>query len=213
MTKVKVGLQFGKLGYIAKPFWEELSTLIDIGKQVHPRLKGEKRERAIQAELEKRNLTAADYERILQRSKRPFYTDSDDDDGSGEIVIPRHHFTGMLGQTIAIAPKNALDKIDKGLLHIGFQIDDGDFFRTGKTLADKKVRSALIKMEESNQRSREEHYYISDFLATATLSLDTTCFKPEQLEKYFEWAGRYVGIGSSRQQGYGRFTVSFWDLI
>jgi hypothetical protein len=211
MTKVKMGLKFGTLGYIGKPFWPELTTLIDIGKQLHPKWGTEKRKQAIQAELDKRGLTLEQYERIQMRAARPFYTNTDADDGGGEVVIPRHILTGMLAQTLNVAPKNAVPKIDRGLLHIGFQIEDG-FLRTGKTQKDALVRSYLVKMEESNQRSREEAKYISDFIAEGMLMIDESYFTQEELKAMFEYAGRYVGCGSSRNQGYGRFLLSYWDV-
>lgn len=212
-TKVKVGLQFGDLGYIAKPMTEERNMLINIGKNMHPKWKNEKRQQALQAELDKRGLTMADYERIQMRAARKFYTNTDADDGSGEIVIPRRHLMGMLVQTLKVAPKNAIPKVDQGLLHVGFHMVGEDYLRTGKTAKDAKKFSRFVKMEESNQRAWEEDHFIYDFTATGTLLLDDSCFRSEDVEKILEWGGKYVGLGSSRNQGYGRFIVAYWDVL
>ena len=36
--------------------------------------------------------------------------------------------------------------------------------------------------------------------------------KATDLQKLIEWGGKWVGIGSARPQGYGRFTVLSWDI-
>lgn len=221
VVRVDVGFKFAgphspqisddSYGLIQKPFWRELGILIDIGKELHPKWGPEKRKAGIQAELDKRGLSQEDYERLKMRAAREFYTVGNKDDGSGEIIIPRHVLTAMLAQALGTAPKNAMPRVDRGLMHLGFQIAEG-FLRTGKTKADSKTRDFLVKMQESNQRVWEKSLYIDDFTATGTFLIDETFFSVADFEKMFRYASRYVGLGSSRNQGYGHFVVVKWDV-
>jgi hypothetical protein len=213
-TAVRIALTFGEegQGYIGLPYWPELATLINIGKEIHPKLKGAKREQALQAELDKRGLTKADYDRLVLRSQRKFYTADDNDLGAGEIVIPRHVLTGMMVQTVKRAPKNAVPQINTGLLHVAFQLKDG-WLTTGKTKNDAKIFSRFVKNEQSNQRRYEQTPYIYDFVATGTALIDESLVSADDLFRVFEFGGRYVGVGSARDQGYGRFLVNAWDNL
>lgn len=85
-------------------------------------------------------------------------------------------------------------------------------FRTGKTRKDAQVFSRYVKNEESNQRMLSESLYIEDFDARAELSVDPEVIKATDLRKLIEWGGKWVGIGGARPQGYGRFTVTVWDI-
>jgi hypothetical protein len=145
------------------------------------------------------------------RADRKFYTDKDADDGSGEIIIPRHVITGMLGQVINVAPKNAIPKIDKGMVHIAFQVKEGFLRSGGKTKKDAKDFNRFVKNEETNQRRYESTPYLPDFVAQGVFLIDESIIKQEELFRMFEFGGRYVGIGSCRTQGYGHFLVSAWD--
>jgi hypothetical protein len=159
-----------------------------------------------------------EYQRKIQRSKRPFYTITDSDDGSGEIIIPRHVILGMLGHCMKVCPVKEY-RLDMGLLHNALQIRDGHFL-TGKTTADAQVFGRFVKMDASNQRSREDSLYIPNFTATGVLMIDEPYLqdagiaKPaETLSKVLQYCGKYIGIGSSRTQGYGRFRVEYFDLL
>jgi hypothetical protein len=212
VTKVDVGLQFSESGYIGLPYWKERNLEIDIAKDVHPKLGPEKKQAALNAALEKRGLTIKDYQRILKRASRPFYTVKDDDDGSGEIVIPQRVFQSFLNHGSQTVPKVIPRIAAKGLTFIGVKVEDG-YFRTGKTIKDAQTFGRFVKMEESNQRSWSESQYIIDFTATGRLIVDESIIKADELQKLVEYAGRYIGIGSARPQGYGRFTVSRWDKV
>jgi hypothetical protein len=211
-TRVKVALTFGEMGYAGLPYWPELATLIDINKEIHPKLKGAKKQQALDAELGKRNLTQADYDRLTLRSKRKFYVDSDNDSGDGEIVIPRHVLAGMLVQTVKRSPKNAVPQLNQGLVHVSFQMVEG-WLRTGKTKADAKSYDRFVKSEESNQRRWDSTPYLADFTATGTLLIEESLVNADDLFKVFEFGGRYVGVGSCREQGYGRFLLNAWDRL
>lgn len=93
------------------------------------------------------------------------------------------------------------------------QVDLKTLDRACKTIADAKVFARFVKMQESNQRSFCESHYIDGFSATATMIVDETIIKAQDLFKLCEYAGRYIGIGSARPQGYGRFAVSLWERL
>jgi hypothetical protein len=215
MKRINVALTFGKLGYIGLPYWPETAFLIDLSKYVHPKLGPAKKEAAIDAGLEKLGKTRADYERALLREKRPFYTINDKiaDQGDGEIIIPRRHFQSFLNNASQVKPK-AIPGIDsKGMTFVGIQFyGPVDGFTTGKTKADAQLFSRFVKMEASNQRLWSESAYIAEFTARAVLTLEEEVISSADLQKLVEWGGKWIGIGSARPQGYGRFTVSGWDL-
>jgi hypothetical protein len=192
--------------------WPELATLIDIGKEIHPKLKGAKRDQALEAALTKKGLTKADYDRIVLRSQRKFYVDNDSDTGDGEIVIPRHVLAGMLVQTVKRAPKNAVPQVNTGLVHVAFQLTEG-WLRAGKNKADAKLYQRFVKNEESNQRRWDETPYLPNFTASGTLLIEESLVSADDLFRIFEFGGRYIGVGSCREQGYGRFLVSAWDRV
>jgi hypothetical protein len=105
------------------------------------------------------------------------------------------------------APKNAVPQVNTGLIHVAFQLKDG-WLTTGKTKADAKLFSRFVKNEESNQRRFDESPYIFDFTATGTAFIEEDLVTSADLQRIMEFGGRYVGAGSSRDQGYGRFIVS-----
>ncbi len=211
-VKVNVALHFSESGYIGLPYWPERDTLINIGKDVSPRLGPEKKQAAMNAALEKRGITPEQFQRITQRANRPFYTAGDLDDGSGEIIIPQRIFQSFLNNACQVVPKVIPRIASKGLTFIGVKIIDG-FFRSGKTLKDAETFSRFIKMEESNQRSFCESKFIINFSATGMLLIDESIIKIGDLQKLCEYSGRYVGIGSARPQGFGRFQVSRWEKV
>src|SRR5581483_2314389 len=121
-TPVEVGLYFAD-GYIGQPYWPELNLLIDIKKEIHPRLSEERKRQALDAALQRRGLALEDYERIEALSKRPFYTL----DGSehGEIIIPQRVIHSFLNNTSQRCPR-LLRKIEnKGMTFIGVRVDGG----------------------------------------------------------------------------------------
>lgn len=210
LVRVNIGLQFKDSGYIAQPFWPERNLEINISKDVHPKLGPEKKKAALNAALEKQGITEAEYARVLQRAARPFYTVTDADDGSGEIVIPQRILQSFINNASQTVPKVIPRVAAKGLTFIGVRVDEG-FLRTGKTISDAKMFSRFVKLDESNQRSFQENQYITNFTAKGQLILDESIITSEDLKKLMDYAGRYLGIGASRPQGYGRFTVTVWN--
>jgi hypothetical protein len=210
MKKIIVKLQFQKRGYIGNPFWTERNMLINIGKDVHPKLQGDKREKAILAACDKRGVSPEQYQDLQAKAARPFYTINGARDG--EIVIPDRVFHSFVNHASMVAPK-AVPKIsEKGLTFIAINIGGGHL-RTGKTEKDSQVFSRPVKLEESNQRSLQEHLHIPEFIAEGVLELDESVVKSDDLQKLVEWGGKWVGVGSCRPQGFGRFTVITWDEV
>ena len=118
----------------------------------------------------------------------------------------------FLNNASQVVPKVIPRIADKGLTFVGVKVQDG-YLRTGKTMADAQTFGRFVKMAESNQRSWSESQYIIDFTATGRLSVDESIIKAEDLMKLMEYGGRYIGIGSGRPQGYGRFSVARWEKI
>jgi hypothetical protein len=201
---------------MAKPFWPERNTLINVNKEVHPKLGDAKKEAALNAALDKYGISTADYARIQQRAARPFYTASDADDGSGEIIIPARVIHSFVNNVSQEAPK-VVPKVDsKGLTFIGIKVGDGNglvALRTGMNQTQATDFGRFVVLEESNQRSWQSDKAIANFTATGVFEVDDEVIKPENLRKLFEYGGRWYGIGSSRPQGYGRFTVQTWDAL
>jgi hypothetical protein len=212
VAKVDIGLRFSESGYIGLPYWKERNLEIDIAKDVHPKLGPEKKQAALNAALDKRGLNMEDYKKILQRANHPFYTMTDNDDGTGEIIIPQRVLQSFLNNASQVVPKVIPRIADRGLTFVGVKVEDGRLL-TGKTIKDAQTFGRFVKMAESNQRSWSESQYIVDFTATGRLSVDESIIKAEDLMKLMEYGGRYIGIGSGRPQGYGRFSVARWDRV
>jgi hypothetical protein len=212
--KISIALQFNDLGYVGKPFWPEITALIDISHDVHPKLGDAKKAAAIAAACEKRGITPEQYAAILDRSTWPFYTA--DETRGGEIVIPARVFQSFLNHVSQEAPK-AIPKIQaKGLTFVGIKVSDGNggkFLRTGKTEKDKLLFQRLVVLEMSNQRSLQTDAYIADFTASGILDIDEQVITADKLRALVEYGGHWYGIGSCRPQGYGRFVVTRWDEI
>lgn len=205
MTYINVGLRF--LTYIGKPYWPERNELINIGKDVNPRLGPAKKQAALQASLEKRGITAEQYEGLVARSENPFYTAN----GRGsEIVIPQRVIQSFINHASMVCPKAVPRIEEKGLTFIGVKVVDG-FLRTGKSEKESKRFERFVKNEESNQRMFCSDFYIDDFCATGVFQMDEEIILAKNLQKLFEFGGRYVGMGTARPQGYGRFSVERWE--
>ena len=210
MVNIEIELSFSESGYIGLPYWPERNTLINIMKEVHPKLAETKKQAAIAAACEKRGINLEELKKLEELAARPFYTD----DGSrdGEIVIPQRVFQSFLNNTSQECPK-AVPRISaKGLTFIGVRLQDG-FLRTGKTEAHALKFERFVKMEESNQRTFSSSLYITDFTAKGVILLDEEVIKSSDLKKLVEYGGRWYGIGSARPQGFGRFAVTTWQEV
>jgi hypothetical protein len=210
MKRINIALSFTDSGYIGKPFWPETNTLIDISKDVHPKLGEAKKAAALLAACEKRNISVDQYKAMVAKSEHPFYTIGDV--RAAEIVVPQRVIQSFLNMASMEVPR-AIPKIaEKGLTFIGVKVEGG-YLRTGKHERDAKAFARFVKNQESNQRRFESELYIEQFEATGILLVDEEVIKSEDLRKLMEYGGKMYGIGSARPQGYGRFTVTRWDEL
>lgn len=211
MVKVKVSLHFNGSGYIGKPFWPELDTLINISKDVHPKLAEQKKQAAIAAACEKRGIEyPAGYNRLQELAARPFYTV--DGTANGEVVIPERVLQSFINHASMASPKAIPRVSQKGLTFLGVKIQGG-FLRTGKSRKDAKRFERFVKLEESNQRSFSSSEYLDDFTASGVLAIDEEIIKQGDLRKLMEYGGKWFGIGGARPQGFGRFQVTEWETL
>jgi hypothetical protein len=85
MKTVDISLHFADPGYIGLPYWPAKNTVINILKEVHPKLGDSKKAAAVRASCEKHGVTEDEYQKMLLDAERPFYTRN----GAGsEIIIP-----------------------------------------------------------------------------------------------------------------------------
>jgi len=205
--RIKVALHFNGRGYIADPFWPEMSQLIQIEKKSgFNRLKNEdKRRKSLMAYLEKIGMTEADYAALKAQVARRFHTD-----GNGRIVIPEDKFLAFLRSTVHEAP-SSVRAIDKDQINNSIMLVGG-FLWTEKTEAN-GIFSRFVKGQDSNERRRQEDAYISDFTARGEMEVDESSVNPEALRKMLEWGGKYKGIGAARPMGYGRFAVVEFAVV
>jgi hypothetical protein len=210
IRRVSAALGFGDEGYIAKPFWPETNKLIDIGKDVHPKLGEAKKQAAILAACTKRGISEEEYRRLLEKSSHTFYTI----DGlrDTEVIIPQRIIQSFLNHASQVVPK-AIPRIEeKGLTFIGVRIQDG-YLRAGKTEKDALRFERFVKNQESNQRMFTSDLYISNFQATGTFLVNEEVISVENLFSLMEYGGRMYGIGTARPQGYGRFQIQRWEML
>jgi hypothetical protein len=217
ITRISAKLSFGDPGYIGLPYWPERNTLIDIGKDVHPRLGPAKKEAALLAACEKHRITRGQYDEICELAARPFYTDNAGRDG--EIVIPQRVIQSFINNTSQSAPK-VIPRIDsKGLTFIGVTLDGGSL-RTGMHESDAKKFERFVRMARDAKSGRGSNQpiwcssdYIANFIACGIFMVEEEIIKAEDLRKLMEYGGRWFGVGSARPQGFGRFQVIEWDLM
>jgi hypothetical protein len=197
--KVQISLKFNGRGYIANPFWSEISQLIEIQKKsgFNRAKNDDKRRKTLLAYLEKVGLSEAQYAELQSRAARRFYTNA-----NGEIVIPEDKFLAFLRSVAHEAP-SSVRALAPSQVNTAISATD---LQTGKKQAD-GVFSRFVKNEETNERRRQEDPYISEFTARGLLTIDESTVSPEALRGMVEWGGKYKGIGAARPLGYGRFQV------
>lgn len=199
--------------YIAHPYWEETEQLVNHLKKsgVNSVRTEEKRADRLSKYLEKSGLSAAQWEALNRKAKLEWHLDE-----RGRIFIPRHQMSGCLVQTLKTSNSPRPVK-DGGQLRSLVQISD---FATDRTKADETwvrfVRPTKNGVPLSNQRSERRNEVIKKFTATGALSCDLAQLSGGQgaaaeLRRLFEFAGRYVGCGASRNMGHGRFAVTAFE--
>lgn len=196
-------LQFEKspLGYIANPYWPEVEWCLKIEQKagVHPRHKDDKKRKLIEHYCNQNGISLADFDaaRVKIATQRWYF------DKNGDIYIPRHHISGMLVQTIQGHRLKSSVNVDQ--LRSFLQVYDAEVLPKKQKLD--FMFSRYIKNPESNMRRLQEDEVISDFVAVGTLNFNPDIFNIRDVEDLFSYGGRWVGIGSSRKMGYGRYSV------
>jgi hypothetical protein len=210
MTRIDAALHFNELGYIGRPFWPALSTIININKDVHPKLGEAKKLAALTAACEKRNLTIDQYRALEEKAAHPFYTVGELK--SGEIIIPQRIVQSFLNHASMKSPRAIPTIQEKGLTFIGVKIEGGSL-HTGKTEKDTGKFERFVKNQASNERMWTVDITLPEFDATGIIVLDEEIIGPDDLFKLMQYGGKMFGIGTARPQGYGRFTIPKWTVL
>lgn len=192
--------------YIAAPYWPELEKLINVRKEsgMSRARTAETRRKALDSYLKSAGMTRQDYEELEALAARPFHVD-----GDGRIIVPELHVMSMIVATCdrigarerPCAPDMARTVITATPWTTGKTAPDGTWERFA-------VVSSGTGAKLSNQRALRADAYIADAPAEGVIAADTTIVRPDILFKALDWAGTYVGIGSARKMGWGRFTIT-----
>jgi hypothetical protein len=202
-VEFKVAVHIEK--YIASPYWPELEKLINIRKEsgVSRARSAETRRKALDSYLASAGMSREEYEELERVSARPFHMHD------GKIMVPELHVTSMIVATCdQIGSRGRPCDPDTARTVIS-----ASPWYTDKTKADGiwerfAVVSSGTGAKLSNQRALRSNAYIENADAHGTLDIDTSVVRPEILWKALTWAGTYVGIGSARKMGWGRFTLN-----
>ncbi len=189
--------------YIAHPYWPAKDDVISIQKTsgMNRCRSEDKRAQALKGQLTKQGLTMDEYKALVVESQRPWYR-LDDDDPDSEIVIPRHHLAGALVQTVLNVPKSVRGKFTADSFRHLVRLSD---FSTEKSEHD-TIFDRYVKLETSNQRSRQQNYVIEHFEATGTIEVIKDV-KVEDFRRLLAVALEDTGVGAARKMGYGRGEV------
>lgn len=204
MLTYAIELYFDR-GYIADPYWPELSQLIDIQKKsgMNRAKSDANRRKALEGYLANAGMTHVDYENLEKKAKMPFYRNEEN-----EIIIPELHVSSFMVATCDEA-RAAQRPCDPNQVRSRFIFTS---WTTGKTERDGVwERFALVTggtgQTLSNQRGLRRSEYISKFSAHGTLSFEPDYVDPKTLRQAIDFGGRVVGIGASRKMGWGRFDL------
>jgi hypothetical protein len=195
----------GSRGYIADPYWPEIYQLINVTKEsgMNRAKSAANRRKALEEWLRANGKTLEWYEELEASTKRPFYTDA-----GGQIIIPPEQFMSFLVQACktaraaqrAVPPDQVWARIKASAFTTGKVKEDGVWSRFATV-------SAGTGQKLSNQRGLRESKFITDFVATGTVTFDPETVDPKSLWNMIKWAGAMCGIGASRPMGWGRFEL------
>lgn len=199
MKKYQITLQMQS--YIAHPFWPARNICIEVEKKsgVNRQKSEDKRIAALKAECQKQGITYEQYLEYRKQAAEEWYRKGPD------IMIPRHQMAGALVQAIAGAPKALRGLFSKDNFRALVQI--GDF------VTDRRERSGVfdrfVKLEGSNQRSRQANEYIGVYLDEGepfTASGIIVCEEKqaETVKSLLAEAVQNIGVGAARKMGFGR---------
>lgn len=203
MEEFKVAVHIDR--YIAAPYWPEREKLITITKEsgVSRARTAETRRKALDSYLASAGMSRDEYEALAEQAARPFYVHD------GRIIVPALHVMSMIvamcdrigSSGRPCAPDIARTVIGASPWYTAKTQPDGVWERFA-------VVSSGTGAKLSNQRALRADAYIADAHADGVLSVDTKVVRPVILWKALAWAGTYVGIGSARKMGWGRFTIT-----
>jgi hypothetical protein len=162
----------------------------------------DKKNAALMKYLEQAGLSPDEYKQLEKDANCPWYRDC-----GGYIVLPQQHFLAALVQSCYTAPAGA--RLDRDNLRSLLKVTD---FQTDRRDADGKFERFIPVKDGSgkslsNQRQFRSDEFIANSVAIGTLEYDEGDIKPKSLEQLITYAGKYIGTGSCRKMGYGRFEV------
>lgn len=194
--------------YIAHPYWPEMYEVIEITKKsgMNRAKSDANRRKALEEYLRANNMTLRDFEELEACSRRPFHLDD-----AGRIVIPPESVMAFLvaANDTARAATRACppDQVWSRIRATPFVTD-----RTGPDGVWRRFATVNLGTgaRASNQRGLRENHFIENFTALGQLSFDEQTVDPEALRNLIAWGGQFVGLGSSRKMGKGRFEIEDW---
>lgn len=191
--------------YIANPYWAAREKIVNIQKEsgMNRARSNDRKEAALRTYLERIGMEYGEYEALEREANEPWYKNKD-----GWIVIPRHHMSGCLIQACNSSPP-AGAKFRAAQFRSLVQISD---FVTDRREKDTVFERFILPTDGkgnklSNQRRLTSNEVIENFVARGTMTFDPSDVKEDSLVALLTYAGKYIGIGSSRLMGYGRFSV------
>lgn len=203
MDRIKLSVVVPMGSYIGHPYWPEKDDLINIHKKsgFNRARTPNTKEKALKGYLDSIGMTMDDYQELKKLAERQWYR-QDNVDQTSEIVIPRHQISGCLVQAINNSPSAVRGPYKADTVRVVLQISD---FGTGKFEAD-EVFDRFVKLEQSNQRSRQTNEVIVDFDAGGFIHAERPFTNKDlkDLVRLLNYAFKNAGVGASRKMGYGR---------
>jgi len=210
METYRVTLKIDK--YIAHPFWNETSEIVNIQKVsgVNRVRSEDKRDAALTSYLKKQGMSAKEYDALVEKSQRQWYRKKNDDMKS-KIIIPMHQIFGMLVHGSMSAPAGC--RINPDNVRSTLQVSD---FETNKVKSDGVFSRYVLPTGPdgkpiSNQRRLTKNEYVEDVEAVGKVVFDPNEVKADAVRELIEHALHKCGIGASRKMGYGRGVVAKFE--
>ena len=204
---IRVSFLFDGRGFIGNPYNKCTQQKLEVERQVHPKLKGQKREQALEKACSSVGLSGDDYVRVLEENDRGFVLGSD-----GDIIIPERNLRAFINNISQEAPSNIPKIKNKGLAFAALQFPEGGLY-TGIALSEAKTWERPVRNENSSVPFWVTSKYISGFTASGTIVVDESIIKEKDLRELIEFGGKYIFLGSCRKQGWGSFKVSKWEVV
>lgn len=203
--RAQITLEFGELGYIAQPYWPEVEWLIKLEQRaaIHPKHGSDKKRALLQSQCDEEGISLETVEAARKKiAEEKFYKDA-----NGHIYIPRHQFSGALVQ--ALSTHKLKKQISKDQLRTFIIV--GDLAVNPQKTEKDTVFARYIKNAESNLRRFQEDEVINNFEAIGEVHFSDEIVDPDSVESLIAFAGMWVGIGSCRKMGRGKFTLKKFE--